>query len=107
MLDGLTNLGIEVPHSPRGTFYIWGDISRLRAPFDDAEHLFRAALAQRVMIVPGRFFDVNPGGARPPDPAYRHWVRFSFGPPEQNVRDGLRRLGDMLTQCRDEIAMRY
>lgn len=96
MLDALTNLGIGVPHSPRGTFYVWGDISRLPAPLNDADQLFRAALQQRVMIVPGRFFDVNPGSERPSDPSYQQWVRFSFGPPEENVRSGLHRLGEVV-----------
>jgi aspartate/methionine/tyrosine aminotransferase len=97
MLDALTSLGVRVPHSPLGTFYIWGDISRLRAPYNDAEALLRAALRERVMVVPGRYFDVNPAGARAPDPQYQHWVRFSFGPPEDNVRLGLDRLRRLLT----------
>lgn len=92
MLDSLRSLGVRIDHAPLGTFYMWGDISGLPAPFNDADELFRAALQQRVMLVPGRFFDVNPGATRPTDPAYRHWMRFSFGPPEDNVRAGLERL---------------
>jgi aspartate/methionine/tyrosine aminotransferase len=96
MLDVLTKLGVRVPHKPRGTFYIWGDISDLPAPYNDAESLFRAALERKVMVVPGRFFDVNPGGQRTPDSSYEHWVRFSFGPPEQNMQLGLSRLQELL-----------
>jgi aspartate/methionine/tyrosine aminotransferase len=96
MLDVLTNLGVRMPHHPRGTFYIWGDISALPAPYNDAETLFRAALDRKVMLVPGRCFNVNPGGQRATDPSYEHWVRFSFGPPEQNVKLGLSRLQELL-----------
>ncbi len=98
MLDVLTKLGVRVPHQPRGTFYVWGDISGLRAPYNDAETLFRAALERKVMVVPGRFFDVNPGGRRAPDPSYEQWVRFSFGPPERNMQLGLSRLQELLSQ---------
>lgn len=96
MLDALTSLGVRVPHPPRGTFYVWGDISELPAPLNDADEFFKAALDRRVMLVPGRFFDVNPGGQRLPDPEYRKWVRFSFGPSEDNVRLGLSRLAQLL-----------
>lgn len=100
MLEALRSLGIRVPCASRGTFYLWGDISRLPAPLNEADAFFRAALERRVMVVPGRFFDVNPTGTRPPDPAYQSWVRFSFGPPEDNLRLGLARLTDLLRSSR-------
>lgn len=96
LLAGLTRLGVRVPHAPRGTFYIWGDISALTTPFNDAEAFFRRALEHRIMLVPGRSFDINPDGHRPANPELDHWVRFSFGPPEENLRLGLSRLGQLL-----------
>ncbi len=48
------------------------------------------------VMVPGRFFDVNPGQHRPSDDYYRNWVRFSFGPSIDNVRLGLSRLTELL-----------
>jgi hypothetical protein len=39
---------------------------------------------------------VNPGQHRAPDATYAQWVRFSFGPPEANVRLGLERLASLL-----------
>jgi hypothetical protein len=48
------------------------------------------------MTVPGRFFNVNPGQLRNDDGDYRNWVRFSFGPPEDNVDLGLDRLEAMI-----------
>ena len=61
-----------------------------------AESLFFKAIDKRVMTVPGYFFDVNPGKQRPPTASYRQWVRFSFGPPEDNVRMGLDRLAELV-----------
>jgi hypothetical protein len=48
------------------------------------------------MTVPGAFFDVNPRKQRPGPSPYAAWVRFSFGPPEENVRMGLDRLQEMI-----------
>lgn len=47
------------------------------------------------MTVPGSF-DVNPRKIRPGPSPLAAWVRFSFGPPEANVRTGLERLATML-----------
>ena len=50
------------------------------------------------MTVPGPFFDVNPGGVRTGPSPYASWMRFSFGPPEVNVRMGLDRLAKMIAE---------
>lgn len=96
MLDALTSMGVRVPHPPRGTFYMWGDVSALPARLSNAEAFFEAALDNRVVVVPGRCFDVNPGGLRPADAEYQRWVRFSFGPGADNLRTGLTRLRDLI-----------
>ena len=98
--EGLSRLGVRFPHATRGTFYLWGDISALPEPFCDADRFFELALERRVMIVPGRFFDVNPGAHRPANPEYARWVRFSFGPVEDNVRLGLSRLCELVAGAR-------
>jgi aspartate/methionine/tyrosine aminotransferase len=95
MIDVLSNLGVRLT-SGRGTFYLWGSIENLPAPFNDAEHLFRAALERRVMLVPGRYFDVNPGRQRAGVSPLAPWMRFSFGPPEPNLRLGLSRLTELI-----------
>ena len=100
MLERLRGMGIECAHEPGGTFYVWASIANLPAPLNDADVFFRAALEQKVMTVPGRFFDVNPGRERADNASYQHWVRFSFGPPEDNVRLGLDRLTEVVNRYR-------
>jgi aspartate/methionine/tyrosine aminotransferase len=96
MIDRLAEMGIRCAHPSEGTFYVWASIAGLPEPFDDADAFFRRALEHRVMTVPGAFFDINPGKSRPGPSPFRQWVRFSFGPPEPNVRMGLDRLEEML-----------
>jgi aspartate/methionine/tyrosine aminotransferase len=95
-VEGLRALGIRCARDSEGTFYAWASLEALPPPFDDADVFFRRALERRVMTVPGRFFDVNPGKARTGPSPYRSWMRFSFGPPHANVATGLERLGAML-----------
>ena len=49
----------------------------------------------QVIVSPGTFFDVNPGGVRTDSP-FDTWMRFSFGPSIDNVDLGLTRLEEML-----------
>ena len=100
MVEGLRALGMPVDNPSTSTFYVWASIADLPAPLNDAESLFFKAIEKRVMTVPGYFFDVNPGGHRPPTESYRHWVRFSFGPPEENVKMGLERLAELVGEYR-------
>jgi aspartate/methionine/tyrosine aminotransferase len=96
MLSRLKEMGVLFPHEPRGTFYCWGSLENLRPPFDDAMEFFWRALDVRVMTVPGSFFDVNPGKRRKGASPYEKWMRFSFGPPMDNMTEGLDRLANLL-----------
>ena len=52
-----------------------------------------------MICVPGEFFDVNPGKRRSGRPSrFRHYVRFSFGPEEATVVEGVRRIGEMVAE---------
>jgi aspartate/methionine/tyrosine aminotransferase len=96
MVSRLKKLGIPCAQEPRGTFYCWASLAKLKPPFNDAMTFFRRALQHKVMTVPGEFFDVNPGKFRRGPSPYRQWMRFSFGPPIDNVTMGLDRLAAML-----------
>jgi aspartate/methionine/tyrosine aminotransferase len=96
MVQRLEAMGVRFPRATRATFYCWGSLEGLPAPFNNAMDFFWRALDYRVMTVPGRFFDVNPGHYRSGPSPYESWMRFSFGPPIDNVRMGLDRLEDML-----------
>jgi aspartate/methionine/tyrosine aminotransferase len=97
--DGLRQAGIRFDLEPEGTFYCWGDISGLPPSIKDGMSFFRAALERKVICVPGEFFDVNPGKRRSGRPSrFRHYVRFSFGPEEAAVAEGVSRIQQMVAQ---------
>jgi aspartate/methionine/tyrosine aminotransferase len=98
MVQRLKAMGVRFAAEPTSTFYCWGSLAGLPEPFDDAMSFFERALQHKVMTVPGQFFDVNPGGYRRRPSPYRQWMRFSFGPPMDNMRMGLSRLEQMLGQ---------
>jgi len=92
MLEVLTRVGVRFGDPGQSTFYLWGDVSALPKGLNDGESLFRASLQERVMLVPGAYFDVNPAKGRRGPSRLANWVRFSFGPPMSNMVAGLERL---------------
>lgn len=96
MLKELKDMGIEPAQAPNGTFYIWANIEKLPAPINDADEFFFACLEEKVLTVPGHFFDVRPYRVRPAEEPYRHWVRLSYGPDMETVKKGLKRMRDVI-----------
>jgi aspartate/methionine/tyrosine aminotransferase len=81
LLSQLERLGVRVDRAPDGTFYVWGCVEKLPPPLNDGMGFFRAALEEKVIVVPGEFFDVNPGKRRHRHASrFKSYVRFSFGP---------------------------
>jgi len=99
MIERLEAMGIRFARQPLSTFYCWACLDQLPAPFNDAMEFFWRALDYKVMTVPGKFFDVNPGNARTGPSPYDQWMRFSFGPPMDNMIMGLDRLAEMLGEA--------
>ncbi len=99
MLSGLQRLGVRVDRAPDGTFYVWGNVSQLPAPLNDGMGFFKAALEKKVIVVPGEFFDVNPGKRRSSRASrFRQYVRFSFGPSQATLEMALKRLQELVAE---------
>lgn len=95
-IEKLGAIGVEFPARPEGTFYVWGSVAKLPPPLNTGEGFMREGFKHRVLTVPGEFFDVNPGRMRPAPSPLNSMVRFSFGPPMENLVAGLDRLGEMV-----------
>jgi aspartate/methionine/tyrosine aminotransferase len=45
---------------PQGTFYVWADLSGLPHPLNDGITFFEECIKEKLICVPGIFFDINP-----------------------------------------------
>ena len=98
---GLAATGMRFDLDPEGTFYCWADLSDLPSSINDGMSFFKAAIKEKVICVPGEFFDINPGKRRSGRPSrFRRYVRFSFGPEEAQVAEGVRRIGELVARHR-------
>lgn len=103
-IDRLTALGIEFPalntclkaNRPTSTFYAFGSIAKLPKSINTGEAFMHEAFKHQVLTVPGQYFDVNPGKLRSRSSPLESFVRFSFGPPKDNLSAGLDRLAEMV-----------
>ena len=97
MVRGLEAIGVRLDREPEATFYCWGSVAGLPPAINDGMSFFRAALAAKVITVPGEFFDVNPGKRRAGGSTrFRPYVRFSFGPERGVLDEALTRLAKVV-----------
>lgn len=100
-LEKARAMGLRISREPEGTFYLWASVADLPPPISDGMAFFRAALDHKVIVVPGEFFDVNPGKRRSGRPSrFRQHVRLSFGPEAHEVMEGLDRLAALVRSAR-------
>ena len=100
VLTRLRQMGIEVEVEPAGTFYVWANLSNLPEPLNDGLHFLEAGLEEKVITVPGAFFDVNPERRRE-YARYRNYCRISFGPELEKLEQGLDALERVIGRYRD------
>lgn len=90
VLGRLKKIGFKIKHVPDSTFYIWLDLSGLPAEINDGLNFFQKCLEEKVIVVPGIFFDLNPSKRRDLfDSPCHHYVRLSYGPKSEHLRTGL------------------
>jgi DNA-binding transcriptional MocR family regulator len=69
----------------------------LPSGLNTGDQLFRGALEKKVIVVPGHFFDVDPGQRRVGRASrFNQHVRFSFGPSEETIDIAIARLGELV-----------
>ena len=100
MLDGLSNLGITFDREPEGAFYAWGNVSELPEGINNGMSFFRAAITKKIIVVPGEFFDVNPGKRRDHS-RFKTYVRFSFGPKIEVLEEAMIRLDELILEYKN------
>lgn len=92
----LRAMGFVIKYVPDSTFYLWLNLEGLPGPISDGLNFFQACLEEKVIVVPGIFFDLNPARRRDLfDSPCHHFVRFSYGPKMDTLKlgcDGIERV---------------
>jgi aspartate/methionine/tyrosine aminotransferase len=90
VLDRLEAMGFKLQFRPDSTFYVWVDLEPLPKEINDGLNFFQACLKEKVIVVPGIFFDLNPSHRRDLfDSPCHHFIRLSYGPKLEVLKQGL------------------
>ncbi|WDK09452.1 aminotransferase class I and II [Colletotrichum graminicola] len=85
----LREMGFIIKYVPDSTFYLWLNLEGLPGQISDGLNFFQACLEEKVIVVPGIFFDLNPSRRRDLfDSPCHHFVRFSYGPKMETLKKG-------------------
>lgn len=57
-------MGFVIKYVPDSTFYLWLNLEGLPGPISDGLNFFQSCLEEKVIVVPGIFFDLNPSRRR-------------------------------------------
>lgn len=87
-LQRLRQMGLDITLEPEGSFYLWANLENLPTSINHGMAFFEAGLQEKVITVPGGFFDVNPGKRRRSE-KFRNYTRISFGPEMERLKQGL------------------
>lgn len=99
MVEKLTAMGVKIDLAPQGGFYVWGSVERLPPGLDDGMSLFKRLLEEKVITVPGSFFDINPGHRRHGRRSrFERHVRFSFGPALSTLQTAMERMAAVVAE---------
>ncbi|GAA5856737.1 hypothetical protein JCM8547_008816 [Rhodosporidiobolus lusitaniae] len=100
----LRSMGFDIKNPPSATFYIWLDLRCLPAPLNSGLIFFEECLKEKVIVVPGQFFDLNPSHRRNlMDSPCNNFVRVSFGPPLEELDRGLDGIGRLLERVKRHV----
>jgi aspartate/methionine/tyrosine aminotransferase len=86
----LEAMGFKLQYCPNSTFYLWLDLEQLPEEINDGLNFFQACLREKVIVVPGIFFDLNPSRRRDLfDSPCHHFIRVSYGPRMETLKAGM------------------
>lgn len=92
ILERLTRMGFRFTETtiPNSTFYLWLNLSHLPGKLSNCLGFFHECLHERVIIVPGFFFLINPHHlSKLEDAIWYNYVRLSYGPEFHQLVSGM------------------
>ena len=92
IIERLYKMGFEFNqrNTPNSTFYLWLNLSHLPGKLSNCLGFFHECLHERVIIVPGFFFLINPQNlSKLEDVIWYNYVRISYGPEYNQLVKGM------------------
>jgi aspartate/methionine/tyrosine aminotransferase len=88
LLQNLLKLGFKINSEPYGAFYIFAGIHNFKNRFLDDLDFSQKLLTQKLITIPGRFFNLNLEQEKSLD--INNFVRFSYGLEMSKIKQGIK-----------------
>jgi hypothetical protein len=82
-------MGFIIKYVPDSTFYIWLNLEGLPTQIADGLNFFQACLEEKVIVVPGIFFDLNPSRRRDLFDSPCHHCKLPLPPRKPSTRQNV------------------
>lgn len=97
----VSELGMKLYAEPSGAFYCFASLENMPEGIRDGYDFAQAALKEKVIVIPGEYFDINPGKRRSHvDSRLKNYIRISFGPNIGQVAEGFDKLEALINASR-------
>jgi aspartate/methionine/tyrosine aminotransferase len=101
VVNKLRELNLKLYNEPSGAFYCFASLENMPRKIRDGHSFAELALSKKVIVVPGEYFDVNPGRRRSHIRSrLSDYIRISFGPNISQVEMGLERFSEIIDDAR-------
>lgn len=86
LLANLSDLGFKIESFPQGAFYVFANIDNFLDRFKDDLDMAEKLLEQKIIVIPGSFFDVSLISKKP---KWSNFIRFSYGLEFSKIQQGV------------------
>ncbi|MEA2065053.1 MAG: pyridoxal phosphate-dependent aminotransferase [Patescibacteria group bacterium] len=84
---------------PDGAFYFWLNLKKLPKEINNGMKFFERMLKEKVIVVPGKFFDLNPHKLRKEE-NFTNYIRIGYGPEIKILKEGIDRIERVVRSCK-------
>lgn len=84
-------IGFIFASEPDGAFYCWLNVKNLPKEINNGIKFFERMLKEKVIVVPGKFFDLNPHKKRKGE-NFTNYIRCGYGPKMEVLKTGMDRI---------------
>ena len=98
LIKGFSELGLKIYNKPSGAFYFFVSLENLPERLSDGHAFAKKAMEHKTIVIPGEYFDVNPGRRRSHiDSRLKKYIRVSYGPNIETIKLGINNFKNILS----------
>jgi|694.fasta_scaffold146367_1 aspartate/methionine/tyrosine aminotransferase len=96
MISSLKKLGFDLETEPESALYLWVNLDNLPDEINTGRKFFEKALQEKLIVIPGEFFDLNFDRQKSKKVKFENYIRLSYGPTMAELERGIEKIATLL-----------